>query len=79
MAYELPPLFLDVLRKCVARGSTRTSDGTLSDTVLSNLCSQPEGNPYVTWRMNPNSRFDGWINLYEPTAAGRAAVAAADQ
>lgn len=74
---ELTPLELDVLSKCVERGSTRTSDGTISDTILSVLCSKPKDAPYVSWRMNPNSSKDGWINLYEPTEAGRAALALA--
>lgn len=79
MAEEITPLELDVLTKCVERGSTRTSDGTISDTLLSVLCSKPKDAPLVKWRQNPNSLKDGWINLYEPTEAGIAAVKAAQR
>lgn len=77
MTYELTPLELDILSKCIARGGTRTNDDGISDAILSGLCSKPVNAPYVSWRINPDSRKDGYINLYEPTEAGRAAVQAA--
>lgn len=78
MAYELTPLELDALRDCAKRGGTRCNDGGMVDTLLSGLCSKPKDAPLVKWRRNPNSRADGWINLYELTDAGLAAIASAN-
>lgn len=74
---QLTPHELDALRCCVERGGTRCNDAGLVDTLLSGLCSKPEGGPYVRWQMNPTSRDDGYISLYMPTDAGRAALAEA--
>lgn len=71
------PLELAALRRCVERGSTRTNDSGMVDCLLSGLCSKPADGPLVAWRVNPNSWIDGYINLYEPTEAGRRVVAAA--
>lgn len=72
---DLTPWELQALADCVDRGSTRCNDGGIYDTLLSILCSKPKAEPLVGWRVNPNRRTDGYISLYEPTAAGRAAVA----
>lgn len=72
--YVMTPLERDALRYYVEHGGTRTNDGSTYDTLLSGLCSKPKDTPYVSWRMHPNSKIDGYINLYEPTAAGRAAL-----
>lgn len=71
LAGALTPLQITYLRDCVDRGSTRTSDEGLADTILSGLCSHPSlEDSLVRWQMNPNFRFDGYINLYEPTSLG---------
>lgn len=75
MSDALTPLELAALRDCVERGGTRCNDGGMTDTLLSILCSKPSPEaPYVRWQMNPNSRQDGYISLYTPTDAGRAAL-----
>jgi hypothetical protein len=75
---KLTPLELSALADCVKRGSTRTNEDGLVDTLLSGLCSKPSlDDPFVRWSMNPNSRTDGYISLYTPTDLGRAAIAKA--
>jgi hypothetical protein len=75
MSEELTPMERAALSDCVERGSTRCNDGGMVDTLLSILCSKPSlENSYVKWRMNPNSRQDGYISLYEPTELGRQAL-----
>lgn len=76
--YELTPLELSALRDCAERGGTRCNDGGMVDTLLSGLCSPKKGGGFalVSWRMNPTSRTDGYISLYEVTQAGRDALAA---
>lgn len=74
---KLTPLQITYLTACVERGSTRTNDGGMADTILSGLCSTAP--PLVSWRVNPNSRADGYISLYEPTDAGRAALKATER
>lgn len=73
---SLTPRQKAYLANCVERGSTRCHEDGIADTILSGLCSTEP--PLVTWRMNPNSRTDGYISLYEPTEHARAALAPAD-
>lgn len=79
IAAEMPPLSKSALVNCCARGSTRTNDGGMVDDLLSGMCSNTaEGvmNGWlVTWSMNPESRRDGYINLYTPTPLGFAVYA----
>ncbi len=76
IARGLTPLSRDALGICCQRGSTRTNDGGLVDDLLSVMCSNvAEGvnNGWLlTWQMNPDSRRDGYINLYVPTERGLA-------
>lgn len=76
IAGMLTPLQRDALAKCCERGSTRGNDGGLVDDLLSGLCSntsQGISNGWlVRWSMNPESRTDGYINLYTPTPLGLA-------
>lgn len=73
---DLTPLEISALADCVKRGGTRANDGGLADTLLSILCSKPSiEDPLIRWRINPNSRIDGYISLYEPTQRGRDLIA----
>jgi hypothetical protein len=75
---ELTPLEISALEDCVTRGSTRTNDGGLIDTLLSGLCSNSalgiNNGWLVKWEANPTYREDGYISRYVPTEAGRRAV-----
>jgi hypothetical protein len=76
IASELTPLEADALIRCCERGSTRTNDSGLVDTLLSGLCGKvSEGitNGWlVEWSMNPGFREDAYSNLYKPTGLGKA-------
>lgn len=76
---DVPPLFLEAMRRCAERGGTRTNDGGMSDTLLSSLCSMPTADdPLVRWQMNPKSREDGYASLYTVTERGKAYLAEVD-
>jgi hypothetical protein len=77
IAAGLTPLQASALEDCCARGSTRTSDGGLVDTLLSGLCSKLDEGTYngwlVTWHHNhPRAPDDHYISRYEPTPLGLA-------
>ena len=83
IAASLTPLQRSALRDCCERGSTRTNDGGLVDTLLSGLCSNSAEQVWngwlVEWTHNhPRPADDHYISRYTPTALGVAVDAAAN-
>lgn len=77
VAKGLTPLQISALTDCCERGSTRTNDSGLVDTLLSGMCTNLDEDIYngwlVTWHHNhPRAADDHYISRYEPTALGLA-------
>jgi hypothetical protein len=76
IARTLTPLEADALARCCMRGSTRTNETGLVDSLLSGMCSNLAAGItngwLVEWKQNAGYRSDGYINLYIPTALGLA-------
>ena len=76
VARGLTPLQISALRDCCERGSTRTNDSGLVDTLLSGIACAPgscENGWLVKWFHNhPRSYDDPYISRYEPTPLGLA-------
>lgn len=75
IARGLTPLQAGALSDCCKRGSTRTSDSGLVDTLLSGMCSNLDEDIFngwlITWHHNhPRAPDDHYISRYEPTPLG---------
>jgi hypothetical protein len=80
IAANLTPLQISTLRDCCERGSTRTNDGGLIDTLLSGMCSNTAEGVFNGWLIewshnHPRPADDHYINRYSPTQLGRAVAA----
>lgn len=71
IAASLTPLERGYFADMCKRGSTRTDEGGLADTILSGLCSKPSmDGAIVRWEMNRDERARKWPNKYLPTELG---------